>query len=94
MISHGGLSTTQEVTQRAVPVLGVPAFCDQGYNIRRLTDLGVAQTLPATELNTHSLHTKLKHMIRNIQGSLFSYCFMLSIYGFADNGPECQISSN
>ncbi|KFD48612.1 hypothetical protein M513_10546 [Trichuris suis] len=63
LISHGGMSTTVEAVNNAVPMLGIPLQGDQMYNVGRLVEKGVADVLPISGLTAELLSKKLRRML-------------------------------
>uniref|UniRef100_A0A5S6QRD1 UDP-glucuronosyltransferase n=1 Tax=Trichuris muris TaxID=70415 RepID=A0A5S6QRD1_TRIMR len=63
LISHGGMSTTVEAINNAVPMLGIPLQGDQMYNVGRLVEKGVADVLHISSLTAEMLSMKLRRML-------------------------------
>ncbi|CDW58318.1 UDP glucoronosyl and UDP glucosyl transferase [Trichuris trichiura] len=63
LISHGGMSTTVEAVNNAVPMLGIPLQGDQMYNVGRLVEKGVADVLHISGLTAELLSKKLRRML-------------------------------
>lgn len=66
-INHGGISTCFEALHHGVPILGIALQGDQGYNLRRFVEKGVAEMLAVSDLTVERLHEKLSVMIGNIE---------------------------
>ncbi|CAG7720115.1 unnamed protein product [Allacma fusca] len=64
-VSHGGMLSTQEVTYYGVPVIGIPIFAEQDYNIECLRRLGVALKLEIATLNTAELSSTIRNLLNN-----------------------------
>ncbi|KAF2367395.1 UDP-glucuronosyl/UDP-glucosyltransferase [Trinorchestia longiramus] len=64
-ISHGGLFSTFETIYHAVPMLGLPAFADQGTNMHKSTGEGFAETINWTELSEELLFNTIEKMLTN-----------------------------
>lgn len=45
-ITHGGMNSLNEALYFGVPVVVVPQQIEQGFNMRRLKKIGVAQPMP------------------------------------------------
>ncbi|KRY57442.1 UDP-glucuronosyltransferase 2B31 [Trichinella britovi] len=71
LISHGGVSTTLEAINNAVPVLGIPLQGDQMYNVGRLVEKGVADVLFVNSLSGEKLSHKLRKMLQISQNDSF-----------------------
>jgi UDP:flavonoid glycosyltransferase YjiC (YdhE family) len=40
-ITHGGLQSIQEAIHRGVPLVGIPIYADQYYNLARIVSFGI-----------------------------------------------------
>ncbi|XP_052854405.1 UDP-glycosyltransferase UGT5-like [Drosophila gunungcola] len=64
-IAHGGLFGTQEAVYNAVPILGLPVYCDQHLNINQGKKAGYALGLDYQTLNAVELRESLLELIEN-----------------------------
>ncbi|XP_055838426.1 UDP-glycosyltransferase UGT5-like [Episyrphus balteatus] len=64
-ITHGGLFGSQEGVHYAVPMLGMPFYCDQHLNMNKATKAGYAITLKFQEITADILKTSLMELIEN-----------------------------
>ncbi|XP_055915995.1 UDP-glycosyltransferase UGT5-like [Eupeodes corollae] len=64
-ITHGGLFGSQEGVYHAVPLLGMPFYCDQYLNMNKATKAGYAITLKFQEITADLLKTSLLELIEN-----------------------------
>uniref|UniRef100_A0A0K8VZZ5 UDP-glucuronosyltransferase n=1 Tax=Bactrocera latifrons TaxID=174628 RepID=A0A0K8VZZ5_BACLA len=64
-ITHGGLLGTQEGVHYAVPMLGMPFYCDQHLNLKKAELGGYAVTLDFHTLTRESLKTGLHQLLHN-----------------------------
>lgn len=64
-IAHGGLFGTQEAVYHAVPILGMPFYCDQYFNLRKGEDNGYAITLNFQTLTSEQLKNGLQQLLYN-----------------------------
>ncbi|XP_011338875.2 UDP-glucuronosyltransferase 2B19 [Ooceraea biroi] len=63
--THGGLLSTQEAIWRGVPVIGMPFFLDQKYNVENLIAKGAGLRLDFEALSTQSVLNALKEIVYN-----------------------------
>ncbi|XP_011192570.2 UDP-glucosyltransferase 2 [Zeugodacus cucurbitae] len=64
-IAHGGLFGTQEAIYHAVPILGMPFYCDQHLNLRKAEAYGYAIMLDFHTLTSEQLKNGLQELIYN-----------------------------
>ncbi|XP_054737750.1 UDP-glucosyltransferase 2-like [Anastrepha obliqua] len=64
-IAHGGLFGTQEAVYHAVPILGMPFFCDQYLNLKKAEHGGYAITLDLHTLTRDDLKNGLQQLLFN-----------------------------
>ncbi|KAH8254186.1 hypothetical protein KR032_008812 [Drosophila birchii] len=65
-ITHGGLFGTQEGVHYAVPMLGIPIYCDQHLNINQAVLGGYALSLHFQSITEESLRHSLLQLIHNV----------------------------
>ncbi|XP_025268342.1 UDP-glucuronosyltransferase 2B19-like [Camponotus floridanus] len=63
--THGGLLSTQEAIWKGVPIIGMPFFIDQKYNIALLINKGVAVQLDINTLSTESILDAFEKILYN-----------------------------
>ncbi|EDV94603.1 GH18740 [Drosophila grimshawi] len=64
-IAHGGLFGMQEALQYGVPVLGMPVYCDQHYNINMGKAAGYALGLDYRTISAEELRSSLLALLEN-----------------------------
>ncbi|XP_076664397.1 UDP-glycosyltransferase UGT5-like [Andrena cerasifolii] len=64
-IYHGGLQSTEESIEYAVPTIGFPMLFDQYQNVRRLEGVGATRVLSFTGLTKATFKSTILEMIRN-----------------------------
>jgi UDP:flavonoid glycosyltransferase YjiC (YdhE family) len=64
-ISHGGLMGTQEAVHSGVPIVGIPLFADQVYNIMNLVSKGTAVMVPYDSITKESLSRALDAVLHD-----------------------------
>ena len=64
-ITHGGLLSTQEAIHRGVPLVGIPIFADQHYNLARIVSAGIGIKLDYENITTESVTWALNEVLNN-----------------------------
>ncbi|RLU27577.1 hypothetical protein DMN91_001381 [Ooceraea biroi] len=64
-IYQGGLQSTGEAIEHAVPVISFPVYCDQMLNIKRLQSYGTGKMLQLTEVSGKTLKETIFEIITN-----------------------------
>ena len=64
-IYHGGLQSTEESIEYAVPTIGFPILVDQYQNVRRLEGVGATRILSFPGLTKATFKSTILEMIRN-----------------------------
>ncbi|XP_028900260.2 UDP-glycosyltransferase UGT5 isoform X2 [Zeugodacus cucurbitae] len=64
-IAHGGLFGMQEAIYHAVPILGMPFYCDQHLNLKRAEANGYAVMLDFHTLTSEQLQHGLQELLQN-----------------------------
>lgn len=63
--THGGLLSTHEAIWHGVPIIGMPFFMDQRYNIALLLQKDVAVRLDVNTLSTESVLDAFEKILYN-----------------------------
>ncbi|XP_049779368.1 UDP-glycosyltransferase UGT5-like [Schistocerca cancellata] len=63
--THGGLLSFSEAAYFGVPLLAMPVFGDQRYNVAKMTSAGVGEKIEFGELTTDSVLRAIRHVIEN-----------------------------
>ncbi|XP_051166045.1 UDP-glucosyltransferase 2-like isoform X2 [Leptopilina boulardi] len=64
-ITHGGLLGVQEALYHGVPIIGMPIYADQFFNIRILVKKNMAVRLDYKKITSHSLNNALNLVLYN-----------------------------
>jgi glucuronosyltransferase len=64
-ITHGGLLSTQEAIQRGVPLVGIPIYGDQYYNLARISYFDIVIRLDYKNITTGSVTWALNEVLNN-----------------------------
>ncbi|KAL7630187.1 UNVERIFIED_CONTAM: hypothetical protein RMT77_019674 [Armadillidium vulgare] len=64
-ITHGGLLSTLEATYNGVPVIGIPVFFDQHYNMLQVEQEGWGKAMSWNTVNETSLRELILHVLNN-----------------------------
>uniref|UniRef100_A0A0A9VZX9 UDP-glucuronosyltransferase n=1 Tax=Lygus hesperus TaxID=30085 RepID=A0A0A9VZX9_LYGHE len=64
-ITHGGQSSTLEAVNYGIPIIGIPFFCDQRRNIRKITTAGFGQLLDLDNLTESSIAWAIDEVLNN-----------------------------
>ncbi|KAM0725023.1 UDP-glycosyltransferase UGT5 [Formica fusca] len=62
---QGGLQSTEETMENGVPVIGLPVFADQHYNVKQLENHGAGKRLIITDVNEDELTETIIEVITN-----------------------------
>ena len=63
VICHGGNGTIYQALSKGVPVLGIPTFHDQDFNMQRVEDLGVGAALYPRSLTPQTLRETAERLM-------------------------------
>ncbi|XP_026831410.1 UDP-glucuronosyltransferase 2B11-like [Ooceraea biroi] len=63
--THGGLLSMQEAIWKGVPVIGMPFFLDQKYNVENLVAKGAGLRLDFKALSTQTVLNALEEIVYN-----------------------------
>ncbi|XP_046402604.1 uncharacterized protein LOC124168427 [Ischnura elegans] len=64
-MTHGGLLSFQEASNRGVPLIGIPHFADQQANMQRVADLQVGVKLDANNLTADNILSAINEVLGN-----------------------------
>ncbi|KAL1459346.1 hypothetical protein WDU94_011337 [Cyamophila willieti] len=64
-ITQGGLQSLQEAVHFQVPVIGIPFFGDQNFNVRVVPRLGIGSFMEFEDITTETLENKMKEILYN-----------------------------
>ncbi|XP_060823969.1 UDP-glucosyltransferase 2-like [Bombus pascuorum] len=64
-ISQGGLQSSEETIHYEVPVLGLPVWADQYYQVARMEAVGIGKCLEITTLKKDELENAITELITN-----------------------------
>jgi glucuronosyltransferase len=64
-ITQGGLMSTQEAIDRGVPIVGIPIYGDQRYNLARAVSFGIGIQLDYENITTESVMWALNEVLNN-----------------------------
>ncbi|CAL8116945.1 unnamed protein product [Orchesella dallaii] len=64
-ITHGGLSSLHESIYHGVPVIGIPFFGDQDWNVAQVEYYGIGLKLELTDITEGALTTKIEEVLTN-----------------------------
>lgn len=67
-ISHCGMGSTVESKYHGVPIVGIPIFADQDFNIDTIVDEGWAIRADLTTLTEQSLSQAINEILENPKG--------------------------
>uniref|UniRef100_A0A1Y1M4S3 UDP-glucuronosyltransferase n=1 Tax=Photinus pyralis TaxID=7054 RepID=A0A1Y1M4S3_PHOPY len=64
-ITHGGVHSMQEAIFSRVPMVGMPFFVDQPFNVKKMTHLGVALSVDYKTMTVEELESSILEVIDN-----------------------------
>lgn len=62
---QGGLQSTEEAIENAVPVISFPLFSDQMFQMKRMHSFGVGKMLQLVEVTAETLKETIHEVITN-----------------------------
>ncbi|XP_046995352.1 UDP-glucosyltransferase 2-like [Schistocerca americana] len=62
-ITQGGLQSFNEAAYFGVPLLGIPCFADQPYNIAKMVSAGIGEKMELGEINKESLLRVIRRLL-------------------------------
>lgn len=74
-VTHGGLLSVTEAVYYAVPIVGIPAFADQQYNIRNAVHRKFAVEFTMNNMNERDFTNAIKEVLENPV-----YIFLLTLW--------------
>ena len=67
LVSHGGVTTSYEAIMAGVPVIGIPSFTDQQWNMDRFVAAGVGRVLNPKTMTADTLRETIGELVGNSQ---------------------------
>lgn len=64
-MTHGGLLSTQEAIARGKPIVGIPIYGDQGYNLAKIVSAGIGIKLDFTNITTEAVLWAVNEVLNN-----------------------------
>ncbi|XP_066998948.2 UDP-glucosyltransferase 2 [Anabrus simplex] len=64
-IFQGGLQSLQEATYNAIPLVGIPIFSDQAYNVKYIETVGIGVKVEIDDLSKETLLEALKKVLHD-----------------------------
>nr|QBQ34575.1 UDP-glycosyltransferase UGT381A1 [Diaphorina citri] len=64
-ITQGGLQSLQEAVHFEVPVIGIPFFGDQNYNVKIIRRLGIGSYMEFEDIHTENLFENIQEILNN-----------------------------
>ncbi len=64
IVYHGGLNGVLEAMWAALPIVGIPLFADQFYNIDRIVEKGIGLSLGINQLTSEIVSDAIKTVVR------------------------------
>ncbi|XP_026676212.1 UDP-glucuronosyltransferase 2C1-like isoform X1 [Diaphorina citri] len=64
-ITQGGLQSLQEAVHFEVPVIGIPFFGDQNYNVKIIRRLGIGSYMEFEDIHTETLFENIQEILNN-----------------------------
>jgi glucuronosyltransferase len=64
-ITHGGLLSKQEAVHRGVPLVGIPIYGDQAFNVVKIVSAGLGVLLEFKNVTTGSVLWAVKEVLEN-----------------------------
>jgi glucuronosyltransferase len=64
-MTHGGLLSTQEAAVRGVPVVGIPIYADQRYNLAKIVSAGIGVKLDFANITTEAVLWAINEVLNN-----------------------------
>nr|CAD7256361.1 unnamed protein product [Timema shepardi] len=62
-ITQGGLQSLEEAITMGVPLIGIPFFADQDFNVKRIVERGIGLKIEFTDVTKESVLKSLKNII-------------------------------
>jgi glucuronosyltransferase len=64
-ITHGGLLSKQEAVHRGVPMVGIPVYGDQAFNMAKVVSSGLGIVLEFQNVTTESILWAILEVLEN-----------------------------
>uniref|UniRef100_A0A1B6DQ16 UDP-glucuronosyltransferase n=1 Tax=Clastoptera arizonana TaxID=38151 RepID=A0A1B6DQ16_9HEMI len=62
-ITQGGIQSLQEAVMYSVPIIGMPMYIDQGFNVHKIVSVGAGVLLDLTEVTAETVYNSLNKII-------------------------------
>jgi glucuronosyltransferase len=66
-MTHGGLLSILEAAARGVPVLGIPIYGDQHYNLARIMSAGIGVKLTFSNITRQTVTWAVNEVLDNLR---------------------------
>jgi UDP:flavonoid glycosyltransferase YjiC (YdhE family) len=64
-MTHGGLLSIQEAAARGVPIVGIPIYGDQPYNLAKVVSAGIGIKLDFANITTEVVLWAVNEVLNN-----------------------------
>jgi UDP:flavonoid glycosyltransferase YjiC (YdhE family) len=64
-MTHGGLLSTHEAVIRGVPIVGIPIYADQPYNLAKIVSAGIGIKLEFANITTEAVLWAINEVLNN-----------------------------
>jgi glucuronosyltransferase len=64
-MTHGGLLSIQEAVARVVPIVGIPIYGDQTYNLAKIVSAGIGIKLDFANITTEAVLWAVNEVLGN-----------------------------
>ncbi|CAG2062036.1 unnamed protein product [Timema podura] len=64
-ITQGGLQSVEEAITMGVPLIGIPFFADQDFNVKKIVERGIGIKIEFTDVTKESVLKSLKNIIHD-----------------------------
>jgi glucuronosyltransferase len=64
-MTHGGLLSIQEAVARGVPIVGIPIYGDQPYNLAKIVSAGIGIKLDFANITTEAVLWAVNEVLGN-----------------------------
>jgi UDP:flavonoid glycosyltransferase YjiC (YdhE family) len=64
-MTHGGLLSIQEAAALGVPIVGIPIYADQPYNLAKVVSAGIGIKLEFANISTEAVLWAVNEVLNN-----------------------------